>query len=331
MTFACQQPRIILSGYAAAPALVGWNLQDEAAFLAAAAELPHIGGFEIPFYASGQLHKYDGDWFLHQLRHMPADFDYVLTTIPDTMDRLVSPAFGLASKVTAGRKAALARAASAAEAVRTLNKVLGRKAVRAVHLYSAPRLSAEDLIDTSPSSVAALTSSLQQLAEYDWDGALPVLEHCDATSNARLPVKGFMQFEQEIEAVVAADSGIGVSVNWARSVIENRDTSAPQRHAERAAEARVLAGFILSGCSDRVTEFGGAWDDTHLPPAPVESSSLLTSRHISSIATMLEKPFPEGQAVPYRGLKVSAPAGFSVEQRVKLLARSIDTVHGAGF
>nr|WP_246223648.1 DUF4862 family protein [Pseudarthrobacter psychrotolerans] len=58
-----------------------------------------------------------------------------------------------------------------------------------------------------------------------------------------------------------------VAVNWARSVIESRDTTAPDRHVELARQAGVLAGVVHSGCSPRPTPFGGAWDDAHLPLA----------------------------------------------------------------
>jgi hypothetical protein len=323
-----------LSSYAAAPALDGRDPVAETAFLSGVAALPHINGLEIPFYATGELHKYDGDWLLQRLRRLPADFGYVLTTIPDTMDRLGDSAFfGLASTVPEGRHAALERTAAAAEAVRTLNRTLGRKAVRAVHLYSAPRLSAGEVrtFSTTTASVEALTDSLQQLAEYDWDGARPVLEHCDAATSRYPPVKGFLQLEQEIEAIVAASTGAGVTVNWARSVIEGRDTNAPDRHVKLALQAGLLAGTVLSGCSPQATAYGAAWDDTHLPPAPVEPASLLTSGSIRSMAALLEGTTTGTGPDIYRGLKVSSPPGASVEQRLSLLAASINAVRRAGF
>ncbi|PTT70022.1 DUF4862 family protein [Arthrobacter sp. HMWF013] len=325
---------LILSSYAAAPALDGRDPVAEAAFLSGAAALPHVTGLEIPFYATGRLHKYDGDWLVQQIGHLPADFSYVLTTIPDTMDRLgASVGFGLASADLEGKRAALERTAAAAEAVRTLNRTVGRKAVRAVHLYSAPRLSVGEIgtFTRTTASVEALADSLKQLAEYDWDGARPVLEHCDAASGHYPPVKGFLQLDQEIEAVLAAGTGAGVTVNWARSVIEGRDTNAPDRHVELALQAGVLAGVVLSGCSSQATAYGGAWDDTHLPPAPVEPASLLTSGAIRSMAAVLEGAPTGPEPEVYRGLKVSAPRGASVEQRLSLLAASIDAACRAGF
>ena len=323
---------LILSSYAAAPALDGWDPRSEGAFLTGAAALPHVSGLEIPFYASGELHKYDGGWFLEQVRHLPEYFEYVVTTIPDTMDRVRSSAsFGLASTVPAEREAALERAAAASEAVRTVNEVLGRQAVRAVHLFSAPRPLLVAGSSAAAMSVTALAGSLQQLAEYDWDGAHPVLEHCDAAVRGHPPVKGFLPLEQEIEAVLASGTGAGIALNWARSVLESRDTGTPARHLELALNAGLLAGFVLSGCASRPTAFGGAWDDTHLPPVPVEPTSLLTPQGIRAIATSLDAGCTGSAPEVYRGLKVSAPRGSGVEERLALLARSIDSVCGAGF
>lgn len=326
-----RSPGLILSSYAAAPALDGWDPRSEGAFLSGAAALPNIRGLEIPFYASGELHKYDGGWFLQQLRRLPEYFEYVLTTIPDTMDRVMSSAaFGLASTVPAGRESALERAAAASEAVRTLNEVLGRQAVRAVHLFSAPR---PVVMDSCPAaaSVTALAGSLQQLAEYDWGGARPVLEHCDAAVRQHPPVKGFLPLDQEIDAVLGSGTGAGVALNWARSVIEKRDTGTPARHLKHALDTGVLAGFVFSGCASRPTAYGEAWDDTHLPPAPVEPASLLTPPGIKAITASLDAGWSGNGPEVYRGLKVSAPRGSSVEERLALVANSIDTVSGAGF
>lgn len=326
---------LILSAYNAAPAIDGWDPGNEAVFLAGAAALPHVSGLEIPFYATGKLHKYDGDWFLRQVQCLPGHLSYTVTTIPDTMDQLTSSAaFGLASVVPEGKRAALARAAAAAQAVRTLNQVLGRNAVRAVHLFSAPRPSAATKNrpgSRADASVKALANSLKELAQYDWDGARPVLEHCDAANRHHPPVKGFLPLEQEIEAVIAADTGAGIALNWARSVIEDRDTSTPGRHMELALRSGVLAGVVLSGCSSRPTAFGEAWDDAHLPPGPVEPASLLTPQDIRNIAATLNKATNGIKPGPYRGLKISAPQKSGVEQRLSLLARSIDTVRRTGF
>ncbi|ACL39109.1 conserved hypothetical protein [Pseudarthrobacter chlorophenolicus A6] len=322
---------LILSSYAAAPALDGWNPEAEAALLHAAARLPGVSGLEIPFYPTGQLHKYDGDWFLEQVRHLPDHLAFVVTTIPDTMSRLDGSAdFGLASLTAAGRQAAVARAAAAAGAVRTLNAALGRQAVLAVHLYSAPRPVSHG-VPAGSAGTGPLAASLEQLAAVGWDGARPVLEHCDAAKPGQTPVKGFITLEEELEAVTTSGTGTGVAVNWGRSAIEGRNGSAADRHIGECLDSELLAGVVLSGCAPVATRFGEAWDDCHVPPAPVEPASLLTPAAIRSVSAALESTPGGPNSEVYRGLKVSAPRGSSVARRVGLLSDSIDVVRAAGF
>ncbi|KQR80153.1 hypothetical protein ASF98_19650 [Arthrobacter sp. Leaf337] len=338
-------PGLILSAYAAAPAIDSWHPSDEAAYLSAVGALPYVAGLEIPFYGSvggsasgsgglpgGALHKYDGGWLLRAVRHLPQHLAFTVTTIPDTMDRLGrEPAFGLASKDTGGRQAALAAVFRTAEAVRSLNDAVGRQAVRAVHLFSAPRPSAG--VSAASASAGALRASLAELAGYAWDGARPVLEHCDAALGNKPWIKGFLPLEAEIEAITAADAGVGLAVNWARSVIEQQDVSAPSRHLKLATDAGVLAGVVLSGCSPVDTAFGRAWDDTHLPPAPLEPRSLLTADRIREFTVTAGAGMSNGlgPSRPYRGLKVSAPRSANVEQRIAVVSGSIAAVCEAGF
>lgn len=346
-------PGLILSAYAAAPAIDSWHPADEAAYLSSVGSLPDVAGLELPFHGfyggsspgcatpSGRalhkyaLHKYDGGWFLRAVRHLPQHLAFTVTTIPDTMDRLGrQPAFGLASTDTDGRQAALTAVFRAAEAVRSLNDALGRQAVRAVHLFSAPRspagVSAGSVCPGS-ASPGALRASLAELAGYAWDGARPVLEHCDAAIGNGPWIKGFLPIEAEIEAILAADAGVGLAVNWARSVIEQQDVSAPIRHLKLATDAGVSAGVVLSGCSPVDTPFGRAWDDTHLPPARLEPGSLLTADRIREFAVAAGVETPGGRRCLYRGLKVSAPRGATVDQRIALISGSIAAVHEAGF
>ena len=322
---------LILSSYAAAPALDGWNPEAEAAFLHSAASLPGVSGLEVPFYPTGQLHKYDGDWFLEKVRHLPDHLAFVVTTIPDTMSRLDGSAdFGLASLTAAGRQAAVARAAAAAVAVRALNAVLGRPAVLAVHLFSAPRPVPHG-VPAGSAGTGLLAASLEQLAAYDWDGARPVLEHCDAAKPGQTPAKGFLTLDEEMEAATASGTGTAVAVNWGRSAIEGRDGSTAGRHIRACLDSQLLAGVVVSGCAPVATSFGEAWDDCHVPPAPVEPASLLTPAAIRSVSAALESAPGGPKSEVYRGLKVSAPQGSSVARRVGLLAGSIDVVRAAGF
>ena len=322
---------LILSSYAAAPALDEWNPEAEAAFLQAAARLPGVSGLEVPFYPTGQLHKYDSGWFLEQVRRLPDHLTFVVTTIPDTMSRLDgSGDFGLASLTGAGRQAAVARAATAAGAVRSLNAALGRQAVLAVHLFSAPRPFSHGA-PVGGAGTGPLAASLEQVAENHWDGARLVLEHCDAAKPGQRPAKGFLNLEEEMEAATTSRTGTGLAVNWGRSAVEGRDGVTAGRHIRACLDSELLAGVVLSGCAPVATRFGEAWDDCHVPPAPVEQASLLTPDGIRAVSVALESARGGPNNKGYRGLKVSAPRGSSVARRIELLADSIEVVRAAGF
>lgn len=319
---------VILSAYNAAPALDGRDPAAEAAYLAAASSLPGVGGLEVPFYGDG-LHRHDSAGFLAAVPHLPHRLQFTLTTIPDAMGSMArNPAVGLASTDPAGRKTALRNARRAADAVRQLNDAAGRQAVTAVHIFSSPR---PDARGRGPDA-GALRESLAELAGYRWDGARPVLEHCDAAGGRDSVIKGFLPLEAEIDATLAAGAGTGIAVNWARSVIEERCTTAPVRHARLAFDAGVLAGGILSGCAPTATAFGAAWDDVHLPPASVEPSSLLTAARIREFDAALQHPGPPTTgAPPYRGLKVSTPSGTDWRKRAAVVAASLDAARAAGW
>lgn len=319
---------VVLSAYNAAPALDGRDPAAEAAYLTAVSALPGVGGLEVPFFGDG-LHRHDSAGFLAAVPHLPRRLQFTLTTIPDAMDSMArDPAVGLASADAAGRKTALRNARRAADAVRQLNDAAGRQAVAAVHVFSSPRPGAHG----HGADVGALRESLAELAGYRWDGARLVLEHCDAAGGCGPGIKGFLRLEEEIAATLAAGAGTGLAVNWARSVIEERCTTAPLRHARLAFDAGVLAGGILSGCAPAATAFGAAWDDVHLPPAPVEPLSLLTAARIREFDAALQQPGPPAPGTPpYRGLKVSARPGTDWQERAAVVAASLDAAMAAGW
>ena len=335
-----QSKSLFLSAYAAAPSQESYAPGEEESFLLDAASFPGVAGLEIPFDGTS-LHKFGDGWFCRTVERLPHGLSFTITTIPDVMSRLkTNPAFGLASPDPAGRRAAVRSVSRAADAVRRLNDATGRMAVRAVHLFTAPRpLPTPDRTQSSPCDwfrepVEALRASLIELAGFDWEGAQPVLEHCDAVLGAGpVPVKGFLPLEYEVQAILRADVGIGLALNWARSVIETRDVQTPLRHLRLAVQAEVLAGVALSGCSPVATRFGAAWDDTHLPPTPVENQSLLTAARIHDVVGLLALPAAGGKlpTAPYRGLKVSAPGGSSVAERVAIVGDSLAAVRHAGF
>lgn len=299
----------LISAYVAAPPV--WDRGEHARYLDAVADLAGVAGFEIPF--SGRLHPHDEQWFL---RRVSARHAYTITTIPDTMNQLArDPMFGLASVGAEGRAAAIARTARTAAAVRRCNDAAGARVVRAVTLYSAPR-SRE-----TRSAGAWFAESLAVVAEFGWDGARLVVEHCDAPAAGRPVVKGFLPLEDEVSAVVAArqrtGSDIGMALNWGRSVVERRTPAAAIDHIATVRSAGLLAGFTFSGCAPVATPYGPAWDDCHVPPSPSCAVSELTPDRITETLAAL------GDARIIRGIKVSAPADADLATRIETIARTL--------
>lgn len=271
-------------------------------------EALHRSGFysalEVPFHADGRLPFPEA---------APAAWSAVVTAIPGTMQRMAEDRFfGLASADNEGRLRALAFAATIRDHVDRLMHE-GRQTL-AVQLHSAPR---------GHGSALALAASLREIVDWDWCGAHITLEHCDALTDSHAPEKGFLALDEEIEVVsaVTADSHVevGVTINWARSVIEARDASEAQRHISRASAAGVLAGVMFSSCSPDATEFGYPWIDAHLPARDVRgapSSSLLTSAGIRNCLAAVKQ-------LKYAGLKVGLlPRTLSAE----VLAERLDSM-----
>jgi len=321
----------IVGAYAAAPSRTGWNPADETAFYNALADLPGVVGFEVPF--ADTLHKVDEDWLLAQLR---PDADIVVTTAPGTSDRVrASARYGLASTDADGLEAARLHTEATRAAVHRLNDALGRQAVLAVELHSAP-----PHID-GVSSSDQLHHSLEQIATWDWGGARLVIEHCDSALPGQKPAKGYLSMEDEIRAVTDANDStgaeIGISINWGRSVIEMRDADAGRVHTQRVHDAGLLAGLMFSGASGSETRFGGAWADVHAPVATsaavadVQRSDLLEPTSLLTVERITATLRAAGVAGPrdYRGVKVAAPPSGSVDDRIAAVAASLAAVQHA--
>ena len=314
-----------VGAYAAAPSQQGWDPAEEGRFLTEVLGLEGAAGLEVPF--SGTLHKNDEPWFL---QHLPATAEYIVTTIPGTAARLqADPAFGLASTSVAGRKAAVQFAGEALEAARRLSAHTGGSPVRVLELHAAP------VADDGRSSVSALTESLLEISDWDWQGVQIVLEHCDAFVPGRPPAKGFMTLEAEAEAVSQANASTGrtvkLNINWGRSVIEQRNPDAALDHVRFLRQAGLLGGLVLSGCADVGTRFGPAWADVHVPPAPLgsdgesaesgvlEPASLMTADRIGACLQAAGTEAGTG----FRGIKVAAPQHATVDERVAVVARTL--------
>ena len=301
----------ILGAYATSPCQTAWDPAAEAAFYDGLTAIPGVDGFELPF--TGALHPFDEAWLL---RHLPAGWRHVVTCLPGTMQRLAgNPHFGLASDDAAGRASAVAFAGEARDAVARLNRRLGPGSVLAVELHSAPSRAAAGV----RSSAASLAASLAELAVLDWDGADLVIEHCDAFTPAHPAHKGFLSLDDELAAIelteadAAARSGgaaLGMSVNWARSVLETRDPATGCAHVARIAAAGRLSGIVFSGCGSDPDQPYGAWQDNHMPAG---EGSLLTA---AAIRATLAAGRPG-----FIGVKVGArPADLSVARRIALNA-----------
>lgn len=309
-----------LGAYAASPNTTGWDPDLEAAYYRSLASLASVKGLEHPFL--GQLHQYDDNWFLQQLA---PHWDYVFTTIPGVMNALAQqPGFGLASTDEAGRQAALQFMRSAQQAVRKLNQHLGRRAVTAIMLHSAP---ARNKVAGNAECFAA---SLQELLSWDWQGARLVVEHCDAYLPPQVPSKGFLSLQDELVVLSQlkqqGTANLGVVINWGRSVFEGRDPTTAVQHLQAAKTAGLLAGLMFSGVSDAESEYG-AWRDSHQPirnalqPELGSPVSWLTEQQVAA-ALAAAAPL---QALTVLGLKIGVrPHTANLAERLALLQAQLN-------
>lgn len=251
---------LFLGAYAASPNVSGWDPMLETAYYQQLKTLPQLAGLEHPF--TGSLHTHDDSWFL---ANIDPSWDYVFTTIPGVMNALgQDPHFGLASTNQAGRQAAIDFMQQANQAIAKLNQHLGRQAVTAIMLHSAPAR------HKAVGSAAALAESLATLLSWDWHGARLLLEHCDTLVPGQLPSKGFLTLEDELTVLAAVNTQykpvkpMGVVINWGRSVLETRAMQGALQHLQAAKSQGLLQGLMFSGVSDQPTAYG-AWQDSHQP------------------------------------------------------------------
>ena len=286
---------LIVGAYPAQPSMP----VDSEAFFTELADEPTIRGLELPYYQHGGQPWPAG---------APAHWTGVITAIPGTMQQLAGdPQFGLASTDPQGRASALRYTAHVRDYAKSL--AAQRHLVEAIELHSAPR---------GNGSADALSASLIEILDWDWNGAHITIEHCDTTSPRRVPEKGFLPIATEIAVLRelrAAGHEVGLVVNWARSVIESHNPHTAQAHIRSAREAGVLSGVMFSSCSPEETDFGYPWIDAHLPAREVQDaprSSLLDKEHIDRCLTTAGSP-------AIVGLKVGLSASDTAHQRVRRL------------
>lgn len=308
----------LVGSYAAVAPDADSTQGSHADLVAALGELASVGGLELPY--QGALPTVDRA-FRSACRD---DWSYVVTSFPDTMLRLGgAPGFGLASPEEDGRRLAVAHARGIRDAVAGLHDDLGRGAVLAVELHSAP---------TQRASGAALKASLEEVAEWDWSGASVTIEHCDAWTTDHPVQKGFLALEDELEAIGAAsvsDADVGLTVNWARSVIEARDASAAADHVKTARAAGLLRGVVFSGCSAVDDDYGEAWLDAHLAPSVesvpgFEDLPTLTGPSLLGPREVAECLDAAGDDLLFVGLKIGLrPVSLSLGERVERIGQSL--------
>ena len=309
-----------VGAYAASPNQSHWDAALETAFYAALRTLPNLKGLEHPFL--GRLHPHDDSWFL---ANIDPQWDYVFTCIPGIMTALShNPQFGLASEDESGRQAALAFMQQACAAIGTLNAHLGRQAVSAIQIQTAPAR------HHAASSAAAFKKSLHTMLQWDWQGAQILIEHCDAYVPGHVPSKGFLALSDELEVLtdlnrqLPAQQQLGMVINWGRSVFETRHIDGALEHIQQAQAAGLLAGLMFSGVSDQDSEFG-AWRDSHQPPQqsalmPLgEPGSLLTE---PAMHACLAAADAAGLAV--LGAKIGIrPHSAGIDQRLATISQTL--------
>lgn len=234
-----------------------------------------------------------------------------ITAIPGTMQNVwKEPHFGLASAEKSGREAALDFCEGIRRSVAELNTATGRNSISVIQLHSAPT----KLADTD-----AFNTSLEQLLKWDWGGAEIVIEHCDKFISSQKPEKGFLAIEEEIN--IARQLGVGIHINWGRSVVEGRTAETAFEHIQQCAKAGVLAGVIFSGAGPDATQYGYEWIDGHLPSSTYEPTSLLTGEEIQRCAEA-------ASSAKYIGAKICVPEKASLPERVQMLRNIYDSAKG---
>ncbi len=315
----------IVGAYATSPSLTSTDMDMEARFInSLKEELGIIRGLELPFWGSA-VHQHDESTFLSLLED---NWEYAFTCLPGTMDCLkANKHFGIASDNEAGRTEAVQFYRRVSQSVQAINNRFGGKKVISIAMGTSPSLSVEGVNSSSD----ALVRSLEEIAQFPWDGAQLLIEHCDSGRSPLPAVKGFLSLEEELEALhrVKKNHNIdaGITINWARSAIEHRSVEGPCKHMHQVGEQ--LSGLMFSGTSSTETSYG-TWSDFHMPTAPedgldyYEKGSLLTAEQIKSCITSIDV-----ETLLYIGVKVLAMPmeSASIKRRVGINKDSLTLLH----
>ena len=317
--------KYIIGAYATAPSLADNDKSNEHKFYEKLIEsIPEIRGLEVPFWGK-EIHQFGSDFLLDII---DKNWENVLTCIPGSMSKLAkNPKFGLASDDENGRAEAIAMHKRANQVLHKMNAYYGRQSAIAVQIATAPSTPVKYV----SSSTDSLLKSMEEILSWDWEGAKIVIEHCD-TAVDNIPFeKGFLTIEDEIKTLIELQGmhNVGITINWARSAIEGRDTSKPLEHIELALKSNILSGLMFSGVSDNDIQYG-SWKDTHMPFSKnkdvqfFEENSLLTQEEISNTLNLVDL-----DSVDYLGVKLlSMPIDRStIDRRVGLNSDAVSILN----
>ena len=307
----------VVGAYPASPAHSNWNPDVEREFFDSLSIDSRICALELPWL--GSLHPHDDTWLM---KNFPEELSAVITDIPFVMSRIgQANTYGLASSDNEGREAALFDVRKVNDAVRKFNDSRQKKVVSVVEIHTAPRKIGD---------VHSLASSLEEIANWNWDGASLAIEHCDAWVEGQQPEKGFLTIDQEIDAIRLSEVDIGLFINWGRSAIELRDADRVAEQISSARESGLLRGLIFSGASDQDGIFGPAWIDAHHPFRKSE-------RHVyGDPLSLLTEPRAQtaikaAGAVPWLGIKLGwlKSVEGSISQRIAMISSALDSLDEA--
>lgn len=230
--------------------------------------------------------------------------DSILTGIPGTMQRLTQdPTFGLASPDEQGRLRAVSFIKNACESISMLQDVSGAQLFTGMHVHSAPSGTAE-----KDPFIESLSLVSEVCLAY---GVTPYIEHCDAASHRVPGEKRFLDLADEI--AVAQETGVKITVNWGRSVVESHDANMPAEQIAELAANNLLGGIMFSGAGAEATQYGPQWADAHLPLSVNEPASWMTPERVIEC-----EEASQGTAA-YHGVKIQTPADRPYNERLSYL------------
>lgn len=297
-----------VGAYALTATLENFSEREAADFYAAIEKLPGLVGLELPLHL---LDKKDDPW--RHLHLVPKALDFILTPLPYVMQSLEKqPLFGLASPDAAGRLAALRLIADVRQRIRRLEDHTGRQVVRAVQLHSAP---------SGKADAASFRQSLEMIATMDWGAVELWMEHCDAVIPGQTAAKGFLHLADEV--AIARDLGLGITINWGRSVLETRRVEGALEHIHKAARAGVLRSLFLSSTAENDPLYG-TWLDNHVPLQGIGQGAWLPTRSLLN-AEALRAALTAAAPAPCLGLKIQPfPVTLTLAQRIDCIRQHLE-------